>query len=369
MKHLKASLVVLAMIVAALAASQKPAARASKNLSSTTKPTARPRAGRDPTRGPLLVAPTRNVSASDQAKMTKVFHEGVYLFMCGDFEKAYRMLDGAIDSNRPSQDWYLYLPLYKRCFEIMTGTASDAPSHSRKGTDYIKWLKGLKDPSATQLVKLAVLLPMGPDPISVEPQLTALIKKYPDSPWTRWARCQLLMDRAARIDRQVARSRFTGQVGHVLVARQISQAMRETPKMSKDDIMLKWMIRRLGGSAERCLFNVERNFESIKRLRAVLDREGATDEAPVLRVEKKGVLPATMRVDLRLLDVVEGSYHHPRITRQEVVWTFFENLRKAKVVLPETTPQDKKVFMGKTKDFLSRVRSYKPRDLVPSGRD
>ncbi len=369
MKHLKGSLAVLALIVAALAASQRHATRPSKNLSSTTKPTTKPLTARDPTRGPLLVAPTRNVSASDQAKMTTAFHEGVYLFMCGDFEKAYRMLDDAIDTNPPTQDWYLYLPLYRRCFEIMTGTPADAPGHSGKGTNYIKWLKGLKNPSATQLVKLAVLLPMGPDPVSVEPQLTALIKKYPDSPWTTWARWQLLMDRAAWIDRQVSRSRFTGQVGHVLVARRISQAMRETPKLSKGDIMLKWMIRRLGGSAERCLFNVERNFESVKRLRAVLDREGATDEAPVLRVEKKGVLPATMRVDLRLLDVIDGSYFHPKITRQEVVWTFFQNLRKAKVPLPEMIPQDKNVFMNKTKEFLSRLRDYKPRDLVPSGPD
>ncbi len=339
------------------------------SLLGKSEPASRPRTRRDPTRGPLLATTRPNVSPSDQAKMTKVFHEAVYLFMCGDFEKAYRMVDSAIDTNGPTQDWYLYLALYRRCFEIMTGTAADAHSHSGKGTNYIRWLKGLKDPSATQLVKLAVLLPMGPDPVSVEPQLTALIKKYPGSPWSPWARWHLLMDRAARIDRQVARSRFTGQVGHVLVARRISLAIRRAPRLSKEDIMLKWMIRRLGGSSERCLFNVKRNFESLKRVRAVLDREGATDEAPVLRVEKKGVLPATMRVDLRLLHVIDGSYHHPRITCQEAVWTFFENLKKAKVVLPEMIPQDKDVFMAKTKEFLSRLRSCKPWDLVPSGPD
>ena len=332
-------------------------------------PASRPRTRRDPSRKTLLTTTTRNVSASDQSKMTKAFQEAVYFFMCGDFEKAYRMLDSVIDTNPPTQDWYLYLALYRRCFEIMTGTAADAHSHSGKGTNYIRWLKGLKDPSATQLVKLAVLLPIGRQPISVEPQLTALIKKYPNSPWTTWARWQLLLDRAARIDRQVSRSRFTGQVGHVLVARQISLALKEAPTLSKGDIMLKWMIHRLGGSSERCLFNVKGNFESLKRLRAVLDREGATDEPPVLRVEKKGVLAATMRMDTRLLDVIDGSYFHPKITRQEVVWTFFENLRKAKVVLPETIPHDKNVFMDKTKEFLSRVRIHKPRDLVPSGPD
>ena len=80
-------------------------------------------------------------------------------------------------------------------------------------------------------------------------------------------------------------------------------------------------------------------------------------------VQESGLLPEAMAMDSRLLYVIDGSYFHPKVRRQEVVWMYFESLRKANAAVPEAIPVDKKVFLENTRQFMSQIRSYKPREV------
>lgn len=313
---------------------------------------------------------TRTLDAASQAAMDKAFYEALYLFMCGEIDKTYDMLDKAIETKTPTENWYLYLPLYKRCFQVVAGIPPDNPHLNRRATAYVKMLKENKDPKATHLVKLAVILSMDPDRVALAAQLKAISREHPRSAWAQWAKWRLLEQEARRVMRQSGKA-FPGGIGNVALAREIAVKLESHPQMQnlKRGIMRKWMIQELVDAWARCIVDARRCFKGVKKIRSAVGAAEWGADNPAFEVQMRGLLPETMVMDWRLLSVIDGSYFHPKITRQEVVWTFFENLRKAKVPLPEMIPQDKDVFMDKTKEFLSRLRDYKPRDLVPSGPD
>ncbi len=308
---------------------------------------------------------TRTLDAGSPAAMDKAFYEALYLFMCGEIDKTYDMLDKAIETKIPTENWYLYLPLYTRCFQVVVGIHPDSPRLNRRATAYVKMLKENKDPKATHLVKLAVILSMDPDRVALAARLKAISREHPRSPWGDWAKWRLLEEE------RETRKTFSGSFGNVPLAREIVVKLESDPQMQmlKRGIMRKWMIQELVHAWASCIWDARRCFTGLKKIRSAVDAAEWGPDKPAFEVQKRGLLPGTMVMDWRLLSVIDGSYFHPKITRQEAVWTFFENLRKAKVPLPEMIPQDKEVFMDKTKEFLSCVKSYKPRDLVPSGPD
>lgn len=310
--------------------------------------------------------PSRESASASQARMDAAFYEALYRFMCGDFEEAYAILDRAVDAEEPSENWHLYLPLYGRCFGIMTGTSKVDLRHSDKAQAFINRMRGLREPRASDLVKLAVILHIPREPVDIEPQLKAIRSRHPTSPWSEWAEWRLLKKRTDRLMREGSKAGFPGALSNMALAKKITLRLAAEPEPAKIGIMRKWMILRLREAVVGSVYDANESLQALGKIRSIGRSGQGEPQVPAFELPKGGILPGAMRLDLRVLSVIDGSYFDPVVTRQEVVWTYFEGLRRAKADLPAAIPRDKELFLEKTNRFLHRLRSFKARDL-PAG--
>ena len=275
-------------------------------------------------------------------RMDGVFYEALYYFMTGDATRAFRQLDEAIDSQRPTDNWYLYLPLYQRCPEVRGYTA--------RGEDLVKGIKAMKVKKVTTFVKLAVLLQKGPNPPSIEPQLRAILENHPRSLWSPWAKWKLIELRAYQLTREVRRKGFSVGTNHML-ARRIGGAIQSDPELKTDRIMWKWMHGKLHFSSVSAMVHAE---DCLKARYAIPRRrspKGTPTTQPIVwqrpsREHWKPYLGPEWKLrEYSTLRVIRGLHFSPKTTPEEEVWKYFEHLRGTGVALPRIIPDDKETFL------------------------
>lgn len=343
MRHAKITLALLAMVAAGIVCGQESMPvddSARKGDSAPAEPASQPA--------------TRPLPAMDAA-----MYEALYAFFRGDIHTAFNTLDKAIDSQQPTENWYIYLPLYRRCVGLLTGTEPVSHERSLYLEKYIRGLKTSPRVSVNALVKVAVLFPVGPEAKPASDVL-ARIEKSQNSLWSEWARWQSYAAVAREQECRLVAMGLASHVGAWLVGRKIleSQMLGELDK----GIMRKWAIRALSVYAVMARLKERRYRRGVRKLRELPEPKGR-DGVMCTSDAHRSLLPATMVYDRRVLSVIEGSYLHPTIPPQKVMWQFFKTLRDAGVQVPSVIPVDEQVYMKECANLVERLRRIKARDI------
>ena len=260
--------------------------------------------------------------------MDETFNTALWELVQGRVQQAYERLDRALDSEEPTENCYLYLRLYRTCFDLATNGLIPL-GHSTEGKARIQALQSKDSPSAADLVKIAVLLPVGQTPADVRPPLEAIVAHHADSPWAGWARWRLFEERAARIREHVLE---TGQPVWLLPLLQPLIACEiVTSKADESPIMRKWKRFVLWGSLQGYGRYAS---EVAKTLRELDPADAPAAAAPIPAV------PAWVLSEQRLLEFLQDLCGDP----PEIVWTFFQGVRRSGVRLPDAIPADRDAF-------------------------
>jgi hypothetical protein len=260
--------------------------------------------------------------------MDEAFYTAMWEFIQGRFQQAYDRLDRALDTEEPTENCYLYLHLYRTSFDWATKGLIPL-DHSTEGKARIQALQSKDSHSAVDLVKIAVLLPVGQTPADVRPQLEAIVAHHADSPWAGWARWRLFEDRAARIRDHVLE---TGQPVWLLpLVQPLIACEIETSKADESPIMRKWKRFVLWGSLQGYGHYAS---EVAKTLRELDPADAPAAAAPTPTV------PTWVLSEQRLLEWMQGLSGNP----PEIVWNFFQDVRRSGVRLPDAIPADRDAF-------------------------
>jgi len=268
------------------------------------------------------------VQVAEPSAMDEAFYTALWELIQGRVQQAYEGLDRALDTQKPTENCYLYLRLYRTCFDLATKGLIPL-DHSKEGKARIQALQPKDSPSAVDLVKIAVLLPVGQTPADVRPPLKTIVAHHADSPWAGWARWRLIEDRAVRIQEDVLKN---GQPLGVLrlvqplVACEIARSRPDAPP-----IMRKWKRFVLWGSLQGYGRYAS---EVAKTLRELHPADAPAAAAPTPTV------PTWVLSEQRLLEWLQGLSGNP----PEIVWNFFQDVRRSGVRLPDAIPADRDAF-------------------------
>lgn len=260
--------------------------------------------------------------------MDETFYTALWELVQGRVQQAYARLDRALDSEEPTENCYLYLRLYRTCFDL--AMKSPMPlGHSAEAEARIRDLQAKDSPSTADLVKIAVLLPVGQTPADVRPPLEAIMAHHADSPWTGWARWRLIEDRAVRIQEDALK---TGQpLGLLPLVQPLVACEIVTSRADESPIMRKWKRFELWGSLQGYGLYAS---EVAKILRELDPADAPAAAAPTPTV------PTWVLSEQRLLEWLQNLVGNP----PEIVWNFFQDVRRSGVRLSDAIPADRDAF-------------------------
>ncbi|HUS45063.1 MAG TPA: hypothetical protein VM219_03415 [Phycisphaerae bacterium] len=266
--------------------------------------------------------------------MDDAFYIALYELIQGKAAQAYERLDRALDKTEPTDNCYLYLPLYRTCFDL--AMKSPIPlGHSKKAEARIRELQNKDEKSPADLVKLAVLLPVRERPVDIRPYLQAIVTRHPESPWTGWARWKKVETEASDAQSEVLKAGHS--LGLLRLTRSLVSCEIVTFRPDESAIMQKWKIFVLCQTAWAYTRHAAECIEYSRDLEAAGALSGV--KSPEV-LSPDGVRPDWVRLERRLLEFLDTLCGSPK----KIVWEFFEDLRKRGVVLPDEIPVDKQTF-------------------------
>lgn len=262
------------------------------------------------------------------------FAVALHEFLAGNVANAYERLDNAIENLPPTGRWYLYLLLYRTCFDRMTG-AHVPLAHSKKGMGMLQKMASGSEKSPAALAKLIILTPTrsSPDQESVYEYIRTILAKYGDSPWAQWAEWKKAEMDVLQLQKELLVTPYPLGNYHVADAAMsfkikcVLEADRNTD--NEKGIMDRWMAFRLEKGIQLCLLDLQDRLTVCK---------GYGPKQRDALKHLKMSCPVWVTRESRLLDIVSDTYVGDPT---DIVWEYFEFLRHSFASFPRSIPKGK----------------------------